>query len=207
MNGNSILSLKCVKVILVIILNLCFFSSKSFCQFWHKIENYLLILGYNNLQCFGKMRHDLAVPVISAEVMKTMNHAGLGYVKLAWYSHTNVCNQMILNFKKVELKKYDEILKMLQLNIWKWIKFWYYERILTGEIPCRSSSENVAHEFALTSCSCHNVLFILFRWLARWEVIGHTTAVLEGTASWICWKQHVTSLCCSHRAFSPVKSK
>ena len=37
----------------------------------------------------------------------------------------------------------------------------------------------------------------------KWEVSGHTTAVLLGVASRICSKQHLVFLWCSHLAFSP----
>ena len=40
----------------------------------------------------------------------------------------------------------------------------------------------------------------------RWEVSGRTTAVLLDIAARIYSKQHATSLCCSHLAFSPSVS-
>ena len=44
------------------------------------------------------------------------------------------------------------------------------------------------------------------RWLVRWEVSGHTAAVLKRAASRICSKQLAASSRCSHFAFSPSVS-
>ena len=60
-----------------------------------------------------------------------------------------------------------------------------------------------------TSCTQH-VLLAFLGWFARWDVNGHSAAVLEGAVSWICSKQHAESMCNFHNAFSPgvlLKSK
>ena len=46
------------------------------------------------------------------------------------------------------------------------------------------------------------VLFVFLTWFVWWKVSDCTAAVLWGAAFGICLKQHVTSLCSSHQAFS-----
>ena len=81
----------------------------------------------------------------------------------------------------------------------------------TGVVMYRHALESIAYDIHLLfSSSAQNFLLVLFGWFVRWEVNGHTIAVLLGTASGICLKQHVASLCSSHLALSSnilLKSK
>ena len=52
------------------------------------------------------------------------------------------------------------------------------------------------------SSSYQRVLLILLGWFTKWRVIGHSAAVLLGTASSICSIERAASLCSYHLRFS-----
>ena len=67
----------------------------------------------------------------------------------------------------------------------------------TGMSICRNPSEKCS--YFSSECS---VCIARVGWFVGWEASGRTAAVLQGSASNICWKPHATSLCMAHQAFS-----
>ena len=79
----------------------------------------------------------------------------------------------------------------------------FYLSVNTDVAMWRSTQENIAYKFVLLISSAQYVLFILPGSFVRWEVNGHTAAVLSNAASRISSEKHTTSLCSSYLAFSP----
>ena len=61
-------------------------------------------------------------------------------------------------------------------------------------------------ELRLCVCPCfsnndQHVLFVLLGWFLRWQLRGHTVALLLGITSRICSEQNAAVMCISHLAF------
>ena len=112
--------------------------------------------------------------------------------------------QMLWNFLFNMMTKFVDV--FLWKVVWeKLFKFWIQKLFQNFFLNhyYKISSVEVHRTMSLMSSFLllQHVLLLFLRWLARWELSGHTAAVLLSAASMISLKQHTTSLCGSYMVF------